>query len=89
MLGQMQSAIERVQTAIKRKETIGIIGDYDADGITGTAQLVRFFQRHGIEPHVIFPHRQRHGYGIRREFIDAYHARGVTAESKDVICSAE
>ncbi|HLC76434.1 MAG TPA: DHH family phosphoesterase [Candidatus Peribacterales bacterium] len=77
-LGEMTSAVERIRSAVKQKETIGIIGDYDADGITGTAQLVRFFRRHGIEPHVILPHRQRDGYGIKKSFIDALHAKGVT-----------
>lgn len=74
----MEQACERIQKAVSRKEPVGIIGDYDADGITGSAQLVRFFQRHGIEPHVILPHRQKHGYGVKKEFIDSLQQKNVT-----------
>ena len=77
-LGDMETAVSRIQNALQKKETIGIIGDYDADGITGTAQLVRFFRRHGTEPQVILPHRQRDGYGVKKSFIDALHQKNVT-----------
>ncbi len=77
-LGEMEEAVARIRSAIDRKENIGIIGDYDADGITGTAQLVRFFRRHGIDPKVILPHRQKDGYGIKQSFIDEMHKQGVT-----------
>ena len=77
-LGEMEKTVERIKSAIKLQEGIGIIGDYDADGITGVAQLVRFFRRHGREPHVILPHRKKDGYGIKRSFIDALHAKNVT-----------
>lgn len=77
-LGDMETAVTRIQKALQGKEVIGIIGDYDADGITGTAQLVRFFRRHGAEPQVILPHRQRDGYGVKRSFISSLHAKNVT-----------
>lgn len=76
--GDMQEAVERTRRALQAKEKIGIIGDYDADGITGVAQLVRFFRRHGVEPIVILPHREKHGYGVKREFIEKLHTEGVT-----------
>jgi len=77
-LGEMRKACDRIQKAIDLKEAVGIIGDYDADGITGTAQLVRFFRRRGIEPEVILPHRQKHGYGVKKEFIDELNSKNVT-----------
>ena len=39
-----EKAVLRIEQ-FHRKETIGIFGDYDADGITAAAQLVRFFRR--------------------------------------------
>ena len=77
-LGDMKEAVERTHHAIQSKEKVGIIGDYDADGITGVAQLVRFFRRHGIEPKVILPHREKHGYGVKKVFIEEFHAEKIT-----------
>lgn len=77
MLGEMKKACDRVHKAISQKEVVGIIGDYDADGITGTVQLVRFFRRHGIDAKVVLPHRQKHGYGVKKEFIDELHQKNV------------
>ncbi len=77
-LGDMKEAVERTHRALEGREKIGIIGDYDADGITGVAQLVRFFRRHGQQPSVVLPHREKHGYGVKREFIEKLHAEGVT-----------
>ena len=85
-LGEMKRAVERTRFALQKsksgrpwpRENIGIIGDYDADGITGAAQLLRFFRRKGVEPTVILPHREKDGYGVKEKFIDALHAKGVT-----------
>ncbi len=74
---EMQKAVDRIQQAMKDREIIGIFGDYDADGITGTAQCVRYFRRHGIEPIVHLPHRSREGYGLKESSIRLLADRGV------------
>lgn len=74
----MSRATERVRGAIAAHETIGIFGDYDCDGITATALLVRFFRRHGVEPVVRLPHRVHDGYGLSRSMVEECAARGVT-----------
>lgn len=43
---------------------IYIVGDYDADGITATAILVKLLRYLCVEPHVIIPRRFSDGYGI-------------------------
>ena len=43
MLKDMKNAIERTYQSIKKKELIGIFGDYDVDGATSTALLTRYF----------------------------------------------
>ena len=68
----------RVRGAIAAHETIGIFGDYDCDGITATALLVRFFRRHGVEPVVRLPHRVHDGYGLSRSMVEECAARGIT-----------
>lgn len=75
---EMGRAVDRIRSAIEKRETIAIFGDYDADGITGTAQLVRFFRRHGVEPIPYLPHRMKEGYGLKNESIDQINAKGTT-----------
>ncbi|MDD4628029.1 MAG: DHH family phosphoesterase [Candidatus Peribacteraceae bacterium] len=74
----MERAVARIRLAMERGETIGIFGDYDCDGITGVAQLVRFFRRHSVHPHVILPHRVHDGYGLRRHAVEAFGVHGIT-----------
>ena len=74
---EMGRAVERIHTAVEHRESIGIFGDYDADGITGVAQLVRYFRRHRTEPIVRLPHRQRDGYGLKSAIVQELHAKGV------------
>ena len=62
IITDMSKAAQRIAHAIKTNETIGIISDYDVDGVTAAAQLVRFL-RHYDAPHAVrIPHRQE-GYG--------------------------
>ncbi|MFH1444247.1 MAG: single-stranded-DNA-specific exonuclease RecJ [Candidatus Peregrinibacteria bacterium] len=74
----MPRAVARVRRAIEQHETIGIFGDYDCDGITATALLVRFLRRHGVEPVVRLPHRVHDGYGLSQEIIKECAAQGVS-----------
>ena len=74
----MPRAVERVKRAMAAQETIGIFGDYDCDGITATALLVRFFRRHGTEPVVRLPHRVHDGYGLNQAIVEECAAHGVT-----------
>lgn len=60
----MGRAAERVRLALAKGEPIGIYGDYDADGISGSAILIRFLRALGREPLLHVPHRLRDGYGL-------------------------
>ncbi len=55
-------AAKRIADAVQKKEQIAIIGDYDVDGATSTAILVRFFRQVGEEPLIHIPSREE-GYG--------------------------
>ncbi len=74
---QAEQAVRRIRRAMEAGETIGVFGDYDADGITGVAQLARFFRRHGVQVVIHLPHRLSEGYGLKCASIDALHAKGV------------
>lgn len=62
---EMPAASERVLQALRRGERIGIYGDYDVDGISGSSLLIRFFRAIGSpEPLLHIPNRVRDGYGL-------------------------
>ncbi len=60
----MISATHRILLAIQRHEPITVFGDYDVDGITGTALLVQALTRLGATVKPFFPDRKREGYGL-------------------------
>src|SRR5436190_893556 len=66
MLG-MPEAVERLLRAIDHQEPILIYGDYDVDGTTGTAVLVRALNMLGATTGFHVPHRFTEGYGIRQD----------------------
>lgn len=72
-----EKAAERVLAAAARSETIGIFGDYDCDGITGAALLIRMLRRRGQTPVVRLPHRSHDGYGLKPHHVQAFADAGV------------
>jgi single-stranded-DNA-specific exonuclease len=71
-------AVARVREGIARQEKIAIFGDYDCDGVTASAQLLRCLQRHGADPVLRLPHRVHDGYGLREKHIDEFADTGIT-----------
>ncbi|HKS90149.1 MAG TPA: single-stranded-DNA-specific exonuclease RecJ, partial [Stellaceae bacterium] len=62
-LRDMAPAIERLVRAIREHEKIVVFGDYDVDGATSAALLLRFFAAVGGRAEVYVPDRLREGYG--------------------------
>ena len=65
----MEKIIERLVTAHTNQEKILIYGDYDADGVTGTALLYKVLTRFGFNVLVHIPSREE-GYGLHTEIIE-------------------
>ena len=59
----MDAAANRLADAIERKEPIAVFGDYDVDGATSSALLVRYLRAFGLDPVVYIPDRIFEGYG--------------------------
>ena len=59
----MDRAVERLVRAITGGETIGVFGDYDVDGATSAALIVRFLESLGRAVPVYVPDRVKEGYG--------------------------
>ena len=76
-LKNMDIAVDRVLQAIRSKEKIIIYGDYDVDGTTGTALLLRVLKDLGSNCEYYIPHRVREGYGLSREGIQTIYERGA------------
>ncbi len=74
----MHRAVERIERAIAGGERIGIFGDYDCDGVTAVAQVVRMLERRGNVPWVRLPHRVRDGYGLHAPIVQEVIDAGVT-----------
>lgn len=60
----MQKAVERIVKAIDNKENILVYGDFDADGVTSTALLLRTFKELGANVDYFIPDRDRDGHGL-------------------------
>ena len=61
---QMEVAVDRIKQAIQRKERILVYGDYDADGLTGTALLYSVLRNYTDLVYPRIPHRLDEGYGF-------------------------
>lgn len=77
LLAECGEAAARVQRAIDAGEKIVVHGDYDADGICGTALLTRGLRRLGALVEPFLPDRQRDGYGVAQRLVDHAGERGV------------
>ena len=72
LMKDMQKAVERILSALQKKEKILVFGDYDVDGTTSVAMMYQFLCSI-YEPSLIefyIPHRYREGYGISKMGID-------------------
>lgn len=67
LLPDIDRAVSAITSAVKEGKVIQIYGDYDADGITGTALLVALFRLLGTEPRTYIPDRIKEGYGLNTD----------------------
>src|SRR5437764_10234415 len=72
----MSDAVARLGQAIDRQEPILIYGDYDVDGTTGTAVLLRALRMLGATAGYHVPHRFTEGYGIRQDALEKAFGEG-------------
>jgi len=70
--------LARMRAARAAAETVMVFGDFDADGLTGLAILVRALRRWGMDPLPYVPSRLDEGHGLSPKAIDAARAAGAT-----------
>jgi single-stranded-DNA-specific exonuclease len=76
-LRDMGRAADRLVQAIQDGEGIGIFGDYDVDGATSSALLMRYFAAAGVVAKVHIPDRMTEGYGPNAPALLALKAAGA------------
>jgi len=76
-LPDASKAAKRILKAREKGEKIFVYGDYDVDGVTGTAILVETLNFLGFTPSYYIPHRYDEGYGLNNEAIKEIKASGA------------
>lgn len=78
LISDMEKAVDRIILARHNKEKILVHGDYDTDGITGTALIVRNLRNLGCDVEYYIPHRLVEGYGFSIGAIDYAMQKGCS-----------
>ncbi len=71
-------AAERIAKAVAEKRRICVYGDYDVDGVTGTAILIRLLEKLGADVRYHTPDRASEGYGLNTEKLRDLARSGVS-----------
>ncbi|MCD8350337.1 MAG: single-stranded-DNA-specific exonuclease RecJ [Planctomycetaceae bacterium] len=76
-MDDMDKAATRLAKAIQARERCVVYGDYDTDGVTACALLIRACRAAGYSLDYRLPSRFEEGYGISTEFAEKAVADGV------------
>ncbi len=70
-LSGMQAAVQLLMETVAAEQSILVVGDFDADGATSSALLVRVLRRFGAsQVDYLVPNRFEYGYGLTPEIVD-------------------
>jgi single-stranded-DNA-specific exonuclease len=74
----LRTSVELIVKAIEDGEKIAICGDYDADGMTSTALLLRALKHLDADVEYAIPSRMKDGYGINKRIVEEFAQTGIT-----------
>ncbi|MFH1003457.1 MAG: single-stranded-DNA-specific exonuclease RecJ [Chloroflexota bacterium] len=77
-LPDMDRAVGRLYRALLSGETMAVYGDYDVDGVTGTALLVKGLTALGGKVIPYIPHRLTEGYGLKVAALEKLKRQGAS-----------
>ncbi|MDR0449318.1 MAG: single-stranded-DNA-specific exonuclease RecJ [Rickettsiales bacterium] len=79
VLTDMERAVMVASAAILADEKIAVFGDYDVDGITSVAVMVKYLGAIGYGDKIVWrlPSREGEGYGLSELAVDEFHAAGA------------
>ena len=78
LFNDMDKAAERIADAVQSQEKVTIFGDYDVDGATSAALLIRLLRDLGLEAGAYIPDRLMEGYGPSGEALVKLGSEGST-----------
>lgn len=70
LMKDMNIAVDRISTAIKKNERILVYGDYDVDGTTAVALMYSFLKDQYSNVEYYIPDRYKEGYGVSFQGLD-------------------
>src|SRR5512133_1253550 len=70
LMKDMNIAVDRISTAIKKNEKILVYGDYDVDGTTAVALMYSFLKEQYSNVEYYIPDRYKEGYGLSLAGLD-------------------
>lgn len=77
LLTGMDQAVARIERAVKSGEHITVYGDYDVDGITSTALVVKVLRHLGAHVDYYLPDRLTEGYGLHEQALTRLRQQGT------------
>lgn len=83
-LPDAEATVSRLADALRHEDRICVYGDYDADGVTATAILVRGLRELGGHVGYYIPHRVHEGFGLNEAAV-----RKVAAGGYRVLVTAD
>ena len=76
-LPDIEIAVNRLHNAQLADETVAVYGDFDADGVTGTALLIKALKKFKLNALSYIPHRVDEGHGLNNSAIDILSKKGA------------
>jgi single-stranded-DNA-specific exonuclease len=84
LLPGVPEAAERLVTAVKKGQRVCVYGDYDVDGVSGTAILLTVLRLMNATYEFHVPHRLEEGYGVNAEAL-----RRIKGGGADVVVTVD
>jgi len=73
----LSACVDLLAEAVRTQQKISICGDYDVDGMTSTALLIRTIKALGGTVDYAIPSRMTEGYGINNRIVQEFHDQGT------------
>jgi len=73
----MEAAVERLAKAAAEAEPVGLFGDFDVDGLAGTAAMALTLRSFGMTPSPHIPRREREGHGLSVDAVERFRQQGL------------
>ncbi len=78
LMPDMKAAVQRLMLAFDQGELIGVFGDFDIDGISGTAVMTTVLRDLGANVIAYIPDRESEGHGLGLQAVQSMARRGVS-----------